>query len=890
VIRLIGAAARAGLALSLVPLLLAMLRFEPVYASPPWNVRALPWTPVVLGFAVLAALTGRERSRPLRVRPLVLGAVAVALALALVVAVRGSGGIPGQVLRDGSVLADLRPGPIDVIGQDLPGGRGDHFTLRWEGPLRAPRSGVYTLRVEGRGSVTVWLAGRIVLEAEGQRLDASARLNVGRGEHTLVVEQRRESHAELRLYRIRGQRLRLSWVAPDDDGSPGTRDEVIPPRFLGAARPALLWAATDVLALCLAMLLAALAWIVPWNAPRRLAPPTPWRARELAASAALYLAAIVVMSWPLAAALARRGVVDDTDGRLNVWILSWVAHALTHAPGTLFDAPIFHATPNALALSENLLIPALIGAPASLLGQPVLAYNLALLVSLVVSGLGTELLVRRVTADRTAARVAGLLFAVGIHRWSRLGHLHAHVTLFLPFALLALDRFWERRTLRRALAVGTCVALQAMSSIYLGAIAAVTVTSAVAVGLLGRLTRADLLKLAAGGALAGALVAPLARPYLESSRFHGTEWTLDDVAPHATTLESYVASGSWLYGSWTGRHLDPERHRAPRFPGIVTLLLGIAGLAVAPRRYRAVALVASAVAVSLSLGPESGLFRFLHEHVFLFRGIRGLARFSIVPIFALAVLAGLAVAGRRRLALIAVPLFLLESCNAPLRFGEYDGPSEVARWLAGRPGAVAVLPLGSHDTEAMLDATAHYRPLVNGYSGLTPRHYEWAHELLDGPRGPVTEEALRFLRALDVRDVVHARELPLPRAARFESVSVYEVPPGSAARVPLPGKPCAALWSADGSVVLDLGEPRLVDRVVFRIGRWPWVEEPVVELSEDGGAWRPVRARASLADAVLALVRDPVNARGELTFERQPARLIRLSALPIRQGPISAGP
>src|SRR6185503_17233480 len=146
-----------------------------------------------------------------------------------------------------------------------------------------------------------------------------------------------------------------------------------------------------------------------------------------------------------------------------------------------------------------------------------------------------------------------------------------------------------------------------------------------------------------------------------------------------------------LYGPVTARHMDASQVRDPLFPGLVPLALGVVGLASAPRRFRAVSLVASALALILSLGPETGFYRFLHEHVVLFRGIRALSRFSLVPVLALAVLSGLAPA---------------------------------ARWLAGRPGAVVDLPIGpERDTDVMLDGLAHRRPLLNGDSGFVPRAY-----------------------------------------------------------------------------------------------------------------------------------------------------------------------
>ena len=58
-----------------------------------------------------------------------------------------------------------------------------------------------------------------------------------------------------------------------------------------------------------------------------------------------------------------------------------------------------------------------------------------------------------------------------------------------------------------------------------------------------------------------------------------------------------------------------------------------------------------------SLGPDTALYRFLHEHLVLVRGVRALSRFALIPTLALSVLAGLALSGRRRL-LVAAALVL----------------------------------------------------------------------------------------------------------------------------------------------------------------------------------------------------------------------------------------
>jgi hypothetical protein len=660
---------------------------------------------------------------------------------------------------------------------------------------------------------------------------------------------------------------------------------VIPPRWLGPERSPGLWRATDILALLVAALAGALAALLPWDAPRPPPAPVPVTRTEVGASLAGHLALVALMSWPLVRDLAGSGFTHTEDGRLNAWILAWDARALARDPARVFDAPIFHPVRDALAFSENLLLPSVLVAPAHVAGGPVLAFNLVVLASLVLSGLGVQLLVRRASGARLAAFVAGALFAVGAHRWSRLSHIHAHVTLFLPFLFLALDRFWERRTLKRGLLVGVVLALQALSSIYLGAIAATALAAVLAVALVGGLGRGDLARLAAGLLLAAALLWPVARPYLRVRAQHGMEWSLQDAAAHSTTLEAWSSSTSHLYWGLTQRHVDPDRRRRGLFPGLVPLALGLAGLAAAPRRHGVAAL--AAVCFALSLGPETAAYRFLHEHVVFFRGIRAMYRFAVVPVLALCVLAGFGLARRLWPSLLAVALALLEASHAPIHVTPYAPPSEAARWLAERDGAVAYAPLGERDTEAMLDGIVHFRPLVNGYSGFTPRSYGWAQAALARPD---SEEALRYLRGAGVTHVVAREDLSLPLVARFGEERIYGVPPGEAAREVAPGLAVATLWSDEG-IQIDLGRVETVGRVAFELEEADWIERPAVAVSEDGVTWTPVEASASVADAALSVARDPRNARGEVRFAPQKARHLRLDPLlPARPGALEVGP
>ena len=685
-----------------------------------------------------------------------------------------------------------------------------------------------------------------------------------------------------------GPRLRLGWTWPRAGRPPGDYDEVVLPRDLGPEVARAWWWATDALALVAAVLVALVVWRLPWDAPRVIPVGHPVTRAEIGWSLAGHAALVALMSWPLVTDLAGLGVMDRADGRLNAWILAWDAHALARAPGRLFQAPIFHPLPDALAFSENLLVPAVLGAPAQALGGPVLAYNVVLLVSLVVSGLGVQLLVRRASGDRLAAFVAGVFFAAGAHRWIRLAHLHAQVTLFLPFVLIAFDRFWERRTLGRA-------APRRAAARPPGAFVRVPGRDRVArrrrrgrpVAFWPACDGRELARLAVGLAVAGLLLAPIAWPYLRMRAFQGAEFTIADVATYATTLRVVRGRRGRVSTAASRRSTSTPRWCRTRCsPGSRCCLCGIVGLAAAPRRYRALAVAASAVGDRLLPRPGDGGLplppRARRPRARRPRALALLAGARARAVRARRVRAGRAMAGGAPRP-GRVPRGVDQRAH-PVR-ARRPRRRRTARWLAGGEGAVAVLPLGERDTEVMLEQTAHWRPLVNGDSGFMPRPYTREMELLVSPAG---EEALRLLRAVDVRHVVARETLPLPVAFASGDERVYAVPPGPSARVPEAG-PAASRRGGRRVVSSSISGLRVrwsPSSSRFRTSRG-WMRPPS-PCRATARAGRPVAARASLADATLALLRDPRHGRGEVTFGPVTARFVRLPlAVPARPGVLS---
>src|SRR5829696_8149148 len=137
---------------------------------------------------------------------------------------------------------------------------------------------------------------------------------------------------------------------------------------------------------------------------------------------------------------------------------------------------------DALAFSEPLIVPALLGAPVRLAGgSPVLVSNVLLLVGLTLTMLGMYALVYTWTRDEFAALVAGAAFAFNTHTLMRLAHLQAMHAYGLPLSLLATDRLLTKGRMHDALWLALWMTLMAYTSGYFVVFAFFPIGVAVAV-------------------------------------------------------------------------------------------------------------------------------------------------------------------------------------------------------------------------------------------------------------------------------------------------------------------------------------------------------------------------------------------------------------------------
>lgn len=294
----------------------------------------------------------------------------------------------------------------------------------------------------------------------------------------------------------------------------------------------------------------------------------------------LYTALTAVAAYPLSVHLVSRMLPLGPDGHLVMWTLSWDVHALVHQPWSIFDANIYFPQHLTLAYSENLLGSAVLAAPVLwLTGNPVLALNLVSLLSVVLCGLGTYLLARRLGLGTAGALLTGLIFAFSPPRFFRLGQLHLTTVEWIPFSLAYLHAYLDggrARDVRLALAFFT---LQALTSghgaVFLLVAAAGLVAYRTALGEPLNLSK----RLRDVGVPGLLLVAPavlVTLPYWVVQREMGLRRTLVDWGIVPT---SFIASPAhaqrWLLSLLPGGDRIVRDADAYLFPGWLPLVLAL---------------------------------------------------------------------------------------------------------------------------------------------------------------------------------------------------------------------------------------------------------------------------------------------------------------------------
>ena len=451
-------------------------------------------------------------------------------------------------------------------------------------------------------------------------------------------------------------------------------------------------------------------------------------------------------------------VPDRGDPVFSMWRMAWVQHQLARDPWHLFDANIFHPLPAALTYSDAMILPAVAAAPLAGVGMhPVVAYNLTLLAAFILSGLSAYLLVRGTGGGGVAAWITAVAFMICPFRMNHLSHLELQMTMWMPIALLAVHRLLRDGERKFAVILGAALAAQWYSSMYYGLFLTLfTVVFGAVLAGAWRAPRRRLMYAVGGAGLAACVVWPLVHVYIASTPARGIRHE-GIVREFSAVPLDYLRPGvnNPAYRAFLPRVVEAER---ALFPGVGSLVLAGVGAWPPLTATRAGFIVAGTVAFDASLGLHGLLYPVLFRLAAPFRSIRVPARFGILVVLTIAVLAG--AGARRALERVRTPrgrAVLLAVFTTALMVDGWPRHNRVPMWrfppeiYAALPKTGAVLfefPVHAEPNRFeenlpyMYFSMWHWTPMVNGYSGFNPPSYA---AMLQGTSGFPASSSLDYL-------------------------------------------------------------------------------------------------------------------------------------------------
>jgi hypothetical protein len=516
----------------------------------------------------------------------------------------------------------------------------------------------------------------------------------------------------------------------------------------------------------------------------------------MAAAALCYAAITALLFRNLLPVITTDLFSDLGDPLLNCAVLDWNA---THIPLTTawWNFPSFAPLSGVTAFTEHLLGAYPVASPVIwLTGNPVLAYNLVLLLCFPLNGIATFALVRELTGSAIGAFVAGLAFAFAPFHAEHLSHVQTLMAFGMPLALFGLHRY---------LMSGNRVdlgwfALGWLSALLSNAYMLVFFPILAALWLLWFFRATEWRRFVSVGAvaiLATSVVLPLLRGYYVRQAAYGFVRTYNEVKAMSADITALagISHRAVLWKDW----LPNTYYESSLFPGFAIVALVVIAVAARLRRKLPASpswggavifyLVGAIVMWLFTLGPEpqwSGVRSTLKYgpywlllHLPGAQSIRVPARAWLPATLCLAVVAGFGaayLASHERTKRVLGVLALIVIAEGWFYDGTMRAPEPVLNGLIPAGAVVLDLPIGEESANTgaeYLAVVGGYR-VVNGYSGYTPTHFRGLRNALGDHRSAAFDG---FRQLADVYVIVRP-EVDKPFVDWLETQDGIEPVPG----------------------------------------------------------------------------------------------------------------
>ena len=467
----------------------------------------------------------------------------------------------------------------------------------------------------------------------------------------------------------------------------------------------------------------------------------------------------ILMTMPLSLHLSDK-VKDSGDPLFCSWTLGWAIHSICNNFKDIFHANIFWPHLYTFAYSEHMIGNAIIGLPIWFITKNIiLVHNTLILLSFILCGFGAYLLTFYLTKSRFASITAGIIYTFCPFRFDQSAHLHVLTAQWIPFALLYFHKYWDTKKTIFLIPFSCFFLLQWLCAGQNGLFLTLAIGICLCylfVTMYKKQNQKLFVKFLVLMSILSVFILILYYPYLWLAKNMDFVRSVDEVKAYTPNVSAYLGAypSNLLYGKWLVKFYKPEQ---ALFPGFIVFVILSISLFVRKRKQKINLQRSSSinwkpfywtlliVSFLCSLGPEitimgkeliSGPFKFLHNYVPGFSGVRTPSRLFILWILSAGVLVGFFIQHLEKTKFKIIGLFIplliiLEYISLPflLRYQVPNMPPAY-NWLKAQKEQIIIqLPMatryqGPHTTtHAMLWSLEHKKKLINGYSGYTPYEY-----------------------------------------------------------------------------------------------------------------------------------------------------------------------
>lgn len=462
------------------------------------------------------------------------------------------------------------------------------------------------------------------------------------------------------------------------------------------------------------------------------------------------------------------------DESLITWIISWNIHSFITDPSNIFNANIFYPYQNSLSFSDAFFTSSVIAFPFILItGQPAIAYNINLIISLATLGFFTYLLVLFLSKDQFSGIISGTLVAFSTYTLNRTMHLQLISIQWIPLCILFFLLYIKKQQFKYLIFLSIFFILQSANSFFPGYFLLLCF-SIILLSIYLKDKKSLVLffnkKVYGLIILTGFVLLPIAIPYFKTSSEFSYVRDIRDAIHFANRPEyTFYPNGSTRLEKFLIQAIYPKDKGPYFYDGYIGLAFFILTFFMIiyrfifskkdPHNYFLSFFIIGISSFILSLGPVLQWggrvikdpfiiplpYAVLYYLIPGFKGFRNSARWEMLMLFVMSIAIGLALAKLMSKKSLLVKIFItfiicatiILEFNFPKQYAKVPKKEEfpkVYSFINTLPKDAVIiefpiynwdmLPYSKQELMREYFSTAHFRKMVNGGSGFTPSPWQ----------------------------------------------------------------------------------------------------------------------------------------------------------------------